>query len=132
MDLLNSHGIPVINGCVYHPQTQGSVEKANDIFKAWLYACQAEYNTTEWVRFLPEISRVVNTTRPSCLPARVTPFEGFFGRKPHWLTESLLNVDNQLVDENGVALPYPEPESDDEYPKTDTEDDAYILIELEH
>ena len=28
-------------------------------------------------------------------------------------------------------MPYPEPESDDEYPKTDTEDDAYILIELE-
>jgi hypothetical protein len=42
-----------------------------------------------------------------------------------------LNVDNQLVDENGVALPHPEPESDDEYPETDAEDDAYILTELE-
>ena len=68
MDLLQSHGIPIINRRAYHPQTQGSVEKANDIFKQRLIACQAEYNTKEWMRFLPEIARVVNTTRPSCLP----------------------------------------------------------------
>jgi len=131
LKLLNSHGIPVINGRAYHPQTQGSVEKANDIFKQRLYACQAEYNTTEWVRFLPEIVRVVNSTRPSSLPARVTPFEVFFGRKPHWLTALLLDVDNDLVDEHGNALSQDEPDSDNEYEETDTEAAEFILTELE-
>jgi hypothetical protein len=132
----------VINGRAYHPQTQGSVEKANDIFKQRLYACQAEYNTTEWVRFLPEIARVVNSTRPSSLPARMTPYEVFFGRKPHWLTEPFLNVDNRRVDENGVLLLRQEADnredgsdegsnSDNEYPETDTKAEGYILTELE-
>jgi hypothetical protein len=139
LSLLQSHGIPVINGRAYHPQTQGSVEKANDIFKQRLYACQAECNTKEWVRFLPEIARVVNSVRTSCVPPRVTPFEVFFGRKPHWLTESLLNMDNQLVDENSNVLPQLErsgidendSNSDSEYPETDAEDAEYILTELE-
>jgi hypothetical protein len=56
------------------------------------------------VQFLLEIARVVNTTRLSCLPARITPFDIFFARRPHWLTESLLNVNNKLVDEHGNAL----------------------------
>lgn len=132
LDLLNSCGIPVINGRAYHPQTQGSVEKANDIFKQRLYACQAESNTTEFVRFLPEIAKVVNTTRPSCLPARITPYNVFFGRRPHWLTESLLNVDNELVDEHGNALPQEDSNSNEEYEETDTEAAEYILTELEH
>jgi hypothetical protein len=132
MDLLQSHGIPIINGRAYHPQTQGSVEKANDIFKQRLIACQAEYNTKEWMRFLPEIARVVNTTRPSCLPPRVTPFEVFFGRKPHWLTDPLLNVNNQPIDEEGNVLPPQELTNDSgDYPETDTEDAAHILTELE-
>jgi hypothetical protein len=98
LELLNSYRIPVINGRTYHPQTQGSVEKANDIFKQRLYDCQAECNSTEWVRFLPEIAMVVNSTRPSCLPALVTPFDVFSGQKPHWLIESLLNIDNEFAD----------------------------------
>ena len=147
MDLLNSHGVPVVNGRAYHPQTQGSVEKANDIFKQRLYACQTECNTREWVRFLPEIARVVNTTRLSSLPARMTPYEVFFGRKPHWLTESLLDVNNAPVDENGIPLPQQETasdsdgeasnsgsegsDSDNEDHETDTKADNYILTELE-
>jgi hypothetical protein len=107
------------------------VEKANDIFKQRLYACQAESHTTEFVRFFPEIARVVNTTRPSCLPARITPFDIFFTWRPHWLTESLLNVNNKLVDEHENALPQEEPNSDNEYEETDTEAAEYILTELE-
>jgi hypothetical protein len=64
----------------------------------------------------------------SCLSTWVTPFEVFFGRKPHWLTASLLDVDNNPVDEHGNALPQPKPNSNDE---TDTEDAEYILTELE-
>jgi hypothetical protein len=37
--VLNSYGIPIINGQAYYPQTQGSVEQANDIFKQRLFAC---------------------------------------------------------------------------------------------
>jgi hypothetical protein len=75
----------------------------------------------------------------------VTPFEVFFSRKPHWITEQLLNVDNQPVDENGSVLLQLEhtnsndngsnssSDSDDnsEYTETDTEDVEYVLTELE-
>jgi hypothetical protein len=73
----------------------------------------------------------------------VTPFEAFFGQKPHLLVESLLNVDNELVDEDGNVLPQPEHDSDSnsnsnsdsdsdlEYLETDIEDAEYILTELE-
>jgi hypothetical protein len=67
-----------------------------------------------------------------CLPAWITPFEVFFGRKPHWLTESLLNVDNEAVDEHRNAFPQEEPNSDDEYKETDTEASEYVLTQLEH
>jgi hypothetical protein len=65
------------------------------------------------------------------LPARVTPFEVFFGRKPHWLTASLLNVDNNPVDEHGNELPQDKAESGSEYEETDTEAADFILTELE-
>jgi hypothetical protein len=66
------------------------------------------------------------------LPARITPFKVFFGQKPHWLTEPLLNVDNKPVDENRNLLAQEQdPDSDDEYQETNTEDNEYILIELE-
>jgi hypothetical protein len=82
--------------------------------------------------FLPEIARVVNTTRPSCLPPRVTPFKVFFGRKPHWLSDPLLNVNNQPIDEEGNVLPLQELTNDSgDYLKTDTKDAAHILTELE-
>jgi hypothetical protein len=42
-----------------------------------------------------------------------------------------LNVDNQLVDENGNILPQEDLDSDDEYNETNIEDIVYILIELE-
>ena len=77
----------------------------------------------------------------------MTPYEVFFGRKPHWLTESLLDVNNAPVDENGILLPQQETasdsdgeasnsgsegsDSDNEDHETDTEADNYILTELE-
>jgi hypothetical protein len=62
-----------------------------------------------------------------CLPAWITPFKVFFRRKPYWLTESLLNVDNKAVDEHENALPQEEPNSDGEYEETDTEASEYVL-----
>jgi hypothetical protein len=79
--LVKLYGILIINGRPYHPQTQGSVKKANKIFKDWLLACQREARcpATEWVRFLLEIALCVNTVRPSSLPANITLFDVWFG-----------------------------------------------------
>jgi hypothetical protein len=76
---LNS--IPIINSRAYHPETQGAVEKANQIFKARLFVCQAEAGVgfSDWVRFLPEIALCVNTVRPLSLPAYIIPFDIWFG-----------------------------------------------------
>jgi hypothetical protein len=49
LDLAKQHRIPIITGRAYYLQTQGSVEKANRIFKTRLLVCQqeAEYPATE-------------------------------------------------------------------------------------
>jgi hypothetical protein len=65
------------------------------------------------------------------LPARVTPFEVFFGRKPYWLTVLLLDVDNNPVDKHSNELPQDKTENDSEYEETDTEAADFILTELE-
>ena len=108
------HGIPIINGRAYHLQTQGSVEKANGIFKTRLFACQQEAGSlaTEWAQFLPEIALCVNTTRPSSLPAYITLFEVWFGRKPHFLQARPLNSNNKPCDINGNELVFAEGEID--------------------
>jgi hypothetical protein len=109
-------GVKIIRGRAYHPQTQGSVEVANRIFKARLQAVAGESGEKEWVKHLPQLAEVINTTRPSCLPAHVTPYEVFFGRKPWWL----------LPEEFPVELPVNEvvPE------EVNSEDESYLLTEL--
>ena len=112
--LANLHGIPIINGCAYHPQTQGSVEKANGIFKERLFVCQKEAScpVTDWIRFLPSIALCVNTTRPSSLLAYVTLFEVWFGRKPHFLHARRLNSNNKPCDIDRNELVFAEGEID--------------------
>jgi hypothetical protein len=72
----------MVRGRAYHPQTQGSVEVANKIFKSRLRAAQRDLGTTEWVKLLPLIAWVINTTRPSTLPKGITPYQVWFGREP--------------------------------------------------
>jgi hypothetical protein len=121
------HGIPIITGRAYHPQTQGSIEKANGIFKTRLSVCQREAGCplTDWVRFLSEIALCVNTTRPSSLPAYVTPFHVWFGREPHFLRARPLNSDNKPCDADGNELVFPDGmdsgASDSGYPELDAE-----------
>ena len=82
LELCKKLSIKVVNGKSYHPQTQGTVEVANKIFKARLAAVQAEEGTREWLRFLPIIGKVINSTPTSTLPRGITPFEAWFGRPP--------------------------------------------------
>ena len=78
-----------MNGRAYHPQTQGAIEQTNKVCKARLQAAQtatsAEINPRIWVKYLPQVARVVNTIRPISLPAGVTPYEAWYGRPfPVW------------------------------------------------
>jgi hypothetical protein len=96
------------------------------------------------VRFLPEIALCVNTTRPSSLPAYVTPFEVWFGREPHFLRARRLNSDNKPCDADGNELVfapgeadtgasdggYPDPDAEDEEPTIELE--KWILNAIEH
>ena len=114
------------------------MEKANGIFKERLLACQREAGALaiEWVRFLPEIALCVNTTRPSSLPAYVTPFDVWFGREPHFLRARPLNSDNKPCDADGNELVFAAGEvdtgaSDGGYPNPNTEEDEEPAIELE-
>jgi hypothetical protein len=74
----------MIRGRPYHPQTQGSVERANQTFKRRLRALQRErgFPASHWVELLSELAVIINTTTTRALPSKKTPFEVWFGRKP--------------------------------------------------
>jgi hypothetical protein len=93
------NGIPIIRGRAYYPETQGAVEKANSIFKARLFTCQAEAGVglSDWLYFLAEIVLCINTIRPLSLLAYITLFEVWFGRVPYWLTEQVLDIRNRPI-----------------------------------
>jgi hypothetical protein len=100
--------------------------------------CQREARTlgTDWVCFLPEIALCVNTTQPSLLPAYVTLFEVWFGRKPHFLQARRLNSDNKPCDADGNELVFALGEadasaSDSSYLDPNAEEDEEPAIELE-
>jgi hypothetical protein len=82
--------IPVISGRAYHPQSQGSIEVHNREFKRHLAALRIERDMLSWLQLLPELQEVTNTTGSHMLPNHITPFEVWFGRKPHWLFKSTL------------------------------------------
>jgi len=84
MPLCVGRNVRIVNGRAYHPQTQGAIEQANKVCKARLRAAQSAasgaYNPRIWVRYLPQVARVVNTIRPISLPKGVTPYEAWYGR----------------------------------------------------
>jgi hypothetical protein len=86
-DLAQNLGIRIVRGRAYHPQSQGSVEVANRTFKRRLAALQLARGVSTWVDLLPELALTINTTTSHALPRNKTPFEVWFGRKPHWLKE---------------------------------------------
>jgi hypothetical protein len=78
--------IPRIKGRAYHPESQGSVGRANKTFKKKLRTLRRERGGGGWARYLPELQLVINTCGSRMLPAHTTPFEVWYGRKPHWIT----------------------------------------------
>ena len=108
----------MIRGRAYHPQTQGTVEVANCTFKKRLGALQAQKGQSNWAALLPELALVINTTTFQALPCHKTPFEVWFGQKPHWIT----------------AGPMEDADEVDIYDETDAESDDdgdLVLTEIE-
>jgi hypothetical protein len=92
-------GIRMIRGRAYHPQTQGTVERANRTFKRRLSALQAQKGRSNWVALLAELALVINTTTTRALPRHKTPFDVWFGRKPRWITAGpMADVDDEDQD----------------------------------
>jgi transposase InsO family protein len=84
--------IPLIHGRPYHPKSQGSIEVSNKTFKLRLASLRAEQSLPHnWVVLLPELQEVTNTTSNRQLPSHVTPFEVWFGRKPHWISSNMIS-----------------------------------------
>ena len=85
------------------------MERANQTFKKRLQALQQErgFPASHWVKLLPELASIINTTITRTLPGKKTPYEVWFGRKPRWINpdylrtepvgvnEDLLHVDNE-------------------------------------
>ena len=67
----------MIRGRPYHPQTQGSIERANQTFKKRLRALQRErgFPASHWVELLLELVVIINTTTTRTLLGKKTPFE---------------------------------------------------------
>jgi hypothetical protein len=61
----------------YHPQTQSSVERANQTFKRRLRAYQQErgFPASHWAKLLTELAMIINTTTTRTLLSKKTPFE---------------------------------------------------------
>jgi hypothetical protein len=115
-------GIKIINGRAYHPQTQGSVERANQTFKRRLGSLQRDRGrrNNQWVSLLPELAIIINTTSSSVLPGKETPFFVWHGRKPHWIDPAY-----HMAQPPGLN----DPSNNDDDLESDSED--LVLTEIE-
>jgi hypothetical protein len=129
----------IIRGRSRHPQTQGSVEIANKVFKRRLRAIQVQLGTRKWVQFLPEIAFVLNTTPSKALPNNMTPYEAHYGRPPpNWDDYSKQEAEDRARKQaklNGEEVMQPsdlesESGSDNNETDIDTNDDQPFLTTL--
>ena len=71
--VLSEHSVQHAPSSVYHPQSQGQVERFNQTFKRLLYAYMTRNDTKFWVRALPALLRNYNSSVHST--TRRTPDE---------------------------------------------------------
>jgi transposase InsO family protein len=83
-ELLWKEGIEIAHGRAKHPQSQGSVEQGNGVFKKKLATWRERHNTIGWVSALPFLALAMNKQPHSALPNNMCPYEVMFGRKPRW------------------------------------------------
>ncbi len=83
-ELLEDESIEIAHGWPKHPQSQGSVEQGDNVFKRKLVTWRERNRTTDFVRALPFIALAMNKQQHSALPNRMCPYEVMFGRKPRW------------------------------------------------
>jgi hypothetical protein len=62
----------------YHPQTDGQIERTNQILEGTLRACALQYGTS-WDKSLPYTEFSYNNSHQKSL--KMAPFEAFYGRK---------------------------------------------------
>lgn len=128
-DLCDRLGIKIIRGRAYHPQSQGSVEHSNGVFKARLRAVKGDQPASEskkWVKYLSAIESVMNSTSLSCLPRHTTPDEIWYGRAA-WPT-SLVDEDESM--EEGCGVANSDETEEDEDRQSSSADEAVVLSEL--
>ena len=131
-DLAQNLGIPIIRGRAYHPQSQGSIEIANRTFKRRLAAFQLAKGVTTWVDLLPELAMTINTTTSCALPRNKTPFEVWFGRKPHWITARTAQTNNQINQDNKDEDSDQDYHDDDSNQDNSNDEDLILTSVLNH
>jgi hypothetical protein len=91
------------------------------VFKKRLAAISGETGSKQWKRYLPIIEDVMNNTTLSCLPARVTPNEVWFGRKAWGPSLKVADSEGETDSED---------EDSEEEEQLNSEDEAILLSGL--
>ena len=95
--LLRKHGIKIIHGRAHHPQSQGMVEKGNDILKEKIAAWLSDHQSSSWVEAIPEALIAMNIQRSSV--TKKSPYEIVFGKRANLSFTSGLEREHMAVPE---------------------------------
>lgn len=78
-ELMKKHKIKVVHGRPYHPESQGKVERNNALIKKKLRYLVNTKQGTNWVKELPKVCFVLNSTPKEAI-GFLTPINVYFGR----------------------------------------------------
>ena len=86
-------GTELVHGSPRHPQSQGSVEKANGDVKRMLSGLMREKSISHWAELLKQVQWTKNNVTHRVIG--MTPYEAVFGQKnvsPMKITEQVMNI----------------------------------------